>query len=129
MKRLNIIADLIYWTHSIIVLGWFALFFVPTGIWNVKIAFHFIVTAIIIGHQLLWGAILGYRTGKFHLVCILTTAMHMARGENFDTDRNYTHKWGPEFCEKIGIPISSSIATSISLIGLIVVSAQYFLLL
>lgn len=128
MSRSKIISETIFWGHSAIVIGWVAVFFVPTSLWQNKAMFHFIVTMAILAHQILWGFILRPRTGKLGLVCILTTAMHVAKGETIYTELNYTHRWADELCDRFGIRLSSAMADSIAVGGLAAVSIQYFLL-
>lgn len=128
MSKSNIIAEIIFWFHFAIVFGWFTLFLIPVEIWRNKIIFHFILTVVILVQQLLWGLVLSYRTDKFGLVCVLTTAMHVARGERIDTELNYSRRWCTEFSNRFNLIISSSTADVISLTGFLIVSAQYFIL-
>ncbi len=128
MKRRNIIGEAIFWAHFAIVTGWVALFFIPSDLWRDKVSFHFIATTVILAHQAVWGFLLRFRTGRFGLVCILTTLMHMARGEKVDTKMNYDRKWSVELCDRFGVNIPSTVANGLAIAGLAVISVQYFML-
>ncbi len=128
MKIREVIGEAIFWTHFAIVAGWVALFFIPSDIWREKVSVHFIATTVILAHQAVWGFLLSFRTGRFGLVCILTTLMHMARGERIDTKMNYDRKWSVELCDRFGINISSAMANGVAIAGLAVISVQYFIL-
>jgi hypothetical protein len=110
------------------VAGWATLFLVPSRAWDEKVKFHFMITLIVVIHQVLWGFILSLYTKRFDLVCILTTLTHMARGEKFTTDLNYVYKWSTEFCSRIGLELSPRLAGTIVLSGLMIVSVQFLII-
>ncbi|MGB3988729.1 MAG: hypothetical protein WBK67_03520 [Minisyncoccales bacterium] len=127
-KSRTLLSELFFWIHFIMVAGWATLFLVPSRAWDEKVKFHFMITLIVVIHQVLWGFILSLYTKRFDLVCILTTLTHMARGEKFTTDLNYVYKWSTEFCSRIGLELSPRLAGTIVLSGLMIVSVQFLII-
>ncbi|MCH7605082.1 hypothetical protein IID24_03800 [Patescibacteria group bacterium] len=121
----NFIADIIFWLHAVVLLFWWGLFFVPTGMWASKISFHFFFTVGIVGHQFLWGAMTMPWTKKYQMTCILTTIMQWVRGEKLSDERNYRHVWTKEFFRRAGWGLPERGATIVTAIISTIVTIQY----
>ena len=119
-------ADFVYWSHVALVLFWWGLFLVPRSAWDDKITFHFYLTAGIVGHQFLWGALIVPWTKKYRMVCALTTLMQWLRGQSVADPQNYGHSFTKEFFRKNGITVSHRTVTAITFTVLVLVSVQYF---
>lgn len=119
-------AEVIFWTHVLIVGFWYALFLVPTSIWAEKITFHFYFTLGIVGHQFLWGAVIMPWTKKYRMVCALTTPMQILRGQSISDPKNYDHSFTAEFLKRRGISVPHKASTILTFIVLTVVTIQFF---
>lgn len=127
MKR-KILANIIFWLHGSIIIFWIALFFIPKGLWPGKIKFHFLLSLLIFGHQLLWGLLILPWTKKYRMVCCLTTIMQLLRGQNISDPKNYDHSFTVEFLNKImGINVTHKFSTILTLTILFLTTIQYFL--
>jgi hypothetical protein len=120
-------ADITFWTHASIGSFWYGLFLVPTSWWPDKVSFHFGLSLLIVLHQFVWGALITPWTGKYRMVCFLTTITQLLKGEKISDPENYKHSFSREFFKRGGITISNRQATILTLATLSVVSIQYFL--
>ena len=121
------LGDIVFWFHIVFVLFWYALFFVPVNVWPDKILFHFYLTLGVVIHQIVWGLIIMPWTGRYRMVCMLTTIAQLLRGEDIANPNNYDHSSTREFLAKFGITkVPHRISTIIAFIVLILVSIQYF---
>lgn len=123
-----LLGEIIFWVHAVIVAGWLGLFFVPQGLWEGKASFHFFLTLLILGHQVVWGAILWLWSKKFDFVCILTSMAQWVRGEEIAAEASYREKWTKEFFGRFGISISWSTMVALRIAGAVLLIAQYLLL-
>lgn len=98
---------------------------VPEHWWPNKIAFHFYLSFAIVLHQFFWGVTIMPWTGKFRMVCILTTLMQFLRGENIADPKNYDHSFLKELFGKAGFNFTHRMAVGMALIVLTLVSWQY----
>lgn len=126
MKTKLFLANLLFWIHFITVTIWFGLFLVPSSVWHDKIIFHFYLTILIVGHQLLWGLILMPWTHKFRMVCVLTTPMQLLRGQKISDPKNYDQTWLKEVIGKQGVKIPHTFSTIITFSAVILVTLQFF---
>ena len=121
-------ADLIFYLHVVIVAFWYILFFIPNSIWLDKTEFHFQMSLLIVGHQLVWGALILPWTKNYRLVCVLTTLMQILRGQSVSDKKNYEHSFSKEFLRKININLSHRRIAIITFTTFTVVTIQRFLL-
>jgi hypothetical protein len=128
MKAKLLLANFLYWIHVAIVLSWVGLFFVPISVWHDRIAFHFYLTLLIVGHQFIWGSIIMPWTKKFRMVCVLTTFMQLLRGQSISDPENYEHSWFKEFAGKQGIKIPHAASTLLAFSILALTTYQFFFL-
>lgn len=126
MKMRLFFADIIFVIHLLIGAAWWGLFLVPPSVWPEKIAFHFFLTLLIVGHQFVWGLLIMPWTHRFRTVCILTTPMQLLRGQKISDPKNYNHSWLKELAGKNGIRITHETTTIINFTILVLVSLQYF---
>lgn len=123
----NFFAKIIFLVHVVIVLVWWGLFFVPASHWPEKIIFHFYLTMIIVTHQIIWGFLILPWTGKYRIVCILTTLTQLLRGQSISDDRNYDHSFTRELLGKVRIKkLPHRFSAMMAFVILIIVSIQYF---
>jgi len=122
----DILAEFIFWLHFVIVLFWFGLFLVPSGLWAAKIPFHFFITVVIAGHQFIWGAVILPWAKRYRMVCILTTLTHILRGQKISDPKNYTHSFTVGFIKRFGLNVSNRVSTLFTCAALIWISLQYF---
>lgn len=122
------IINTLFWLHFLIVFIWIGLLFVPLSLWPDKILFHFYLTVVIVGHQVVWGAIIYPFTKELRMVCILTTFMQLARGEKISSRSNYQHSFIAGFLRKAGIKDANRMASILTLVLAAIVLTQYFLL-
>lgn len=128
MKTKLFLADILFWTHVVIVAFWFGLFLVPSSVWHDKITFHFYLTVVIVVHQYLWGLAIMPWTHKFRMVCILTTPMQLLRDQKISDPKNYNHSFFKELVGKGGIKIPHSISTIFTFAILALVTYQFLFL-
>lgn len=121
----NFLANLVFFLHIPVVLFWWGLFLVPVQWWPNRIPFHFYLTLGIIFHQIVWGIMIMPWTGKFRMVCILTTLMQVLRGKNIADPNNYSHSFLVEFFGKIGLKFTHRMATLATWIVLFSIFLQY----
>jgi len=125
MKDLS--AKIIFLIHSVIVILWIGLFFVPIRLWADRITFHFYLTLLIVANQFLWGFLIMPWTKKYRMVCFLTTINQLLRGKSISDEENYKHSFSKEFFGNIGITISHRFATIFTFTISTIVTIQYFL--
>lgn len=121
----DFLAKIIFLTHSVIVVFWVGLFFVPARLWPDKITFHFYLTLAIVANQFLWGFLIIPWTKKYKMVCFLTTMNQLLRGRSVSDEENYRHSFLQEFFGKAGITVSHRFATVFTFSILIIVTIQY----
>jgi hypothetical protein len=126
MRGKLLLADFLFWTHVAIVIFWAGLFLIPVSVWNDRITFQFYLTAIIVGHQITWGAMIIPWTHKFRMVCILTTLVQLLRNEKISDPKNYNHSFFQELAGKRGIPVPHWASTLITFTILTLISFQFF---
>lgn len=122
----NLLAKIIFLIHSLIIIFWVGLFFIPVRLWDDKIIFHFHLTLLIVANQFLWGLFLMPWTKEYKMVCFLTTINQILRGESVSDEKNYKHSFLKEFLGNIGITVSHRFATIFTFSILIIVTIQYF---
>lgn len=120
------LAETIFWLHFVIGAIWYGLFLVKTSWWPTKVDFHFYLTILIVGHQVIWGAVIFPWTKKYRLVCVLTTIMQLLRGKEVKDPKNYEHAFTQELFSRTGVTISHRIMTVLTFTILTAVSIQYF---
>ena len=128
MRTRLFLANILFWTHALIVVFWIGLFLVPTSIWPDRFTFQFYLTLVIVGHQFIWGAMIMPWTHKFRMVCILTTPTQLLRGLKISDPKNYDHSWLNELVGKKGVGVSHAISTLITLSVLSLATFQYLFL-
>ena len=124
----NFFAKLFFLIHSVIVVFWCGLLFVPIDWWPNKITFHFYLTLFIVLHQLLWGFLIFPWTKKYRMVCPLTTITQLLRGEEISEEQNYNHSFAKEFFGNAGINIPHRFATTFTFVILIITAIQHYFL-
>ncbi|MBI3089010.1 MAG: hypothetical protein HYY99_02015, partial [Candidatus Colwellbacteria bacterium] len=115
------VVNTLFTLHFLIVVVWIGLFFVPLNWWPDKILFHFYLTIIIIGHQIIWGLLIYPLTKELRMVCILTTFMQLLRGERIASRSNYQHAFIAEVLQRAGIKDANRPATVLNVVLSIVV--------
>lgn len=121
----NHIANLIFGMHFFIVALWCGLLLVPTSWWPERISFHFYFSLLIVVHQFIWGFLITPWTGKYRMVCILTTINQFLKGQKISDPENYDYSFAQNFLERTGITISHRRITIFTFIILTIVSIQY----
>jgi hypothetical protein len=120
------LAKIIFLFHSVVVVFWIGLFFIPTSFWPNKITFHFYLTLVIVANQFLWGLLIMPWTKKYRMVCFLTTIHQLLRGKSISDEENYKHSFTKEFLGKAGITVSHRFATILTFTISTIVTVQYF---
>ena len=118
--------EFIYSLHLLTGLFWLVLFFLPTAWWSGKISFQFFLTIMILTHQFFWGALLRHWTGKFRMVCFLTTVTQLLRGIPISDPQNYNHSFTRELFRKVGVPLPQRVIIILTLTIFTVATVQYF---
>lgn len=121
----NFLAEIIFWIHAFFVALWYGLFLMPLSWWPEKIIFHFNFSLFIVFHQFLWGALIMPWTGKYRMVCLLTTITQFLKGQKISDSENYNHSFSREFLKKKGIEISHQKVTLLTFATFAVVTMQY----
>ncbi len=119
-------AEIIFWLHLVILIVWFALFFVPTSIWPGRIVFHFWYVALFVLSELITGAIFMKGMHKFRIVCPLTALMQYLRGYKINDPLNYDHSFVREFAERLNIKIPYGVVGFFIFLSLAIIIFQYF---
>lgn len=126
MRIKQVLAELVFWLHFIMVAVWFGLFAVPTSLWAGKVIFHFWFITTFIALQFLWGLALMPLTKKYHMVCPLTTAMQLLRGYPVADARNNNHSFIKEFFGRLGMKVPKKAVTASTFASLAAVAIRYF---
>jgi len=121
----NLLAKAIFLIHSLVVIFWIGLLFVPNNIWPDKINFHFYLTLFIVINQFLWGLIILPWTKDYKMVCFLTTINQLLRGKSISDEENYKHSFLKELFGKAGITVSHRFSTILTFTILTIVTIQY----
>ena len=119
-------AKITLYTHFLIGTFWYSLFFIPTTWWPDRIYFHFCLSLVIVFHQFIWGMIITPWTGKYRMVCILTTLTQCLRKQKISDPNNYNHSFMKELLNKRGIRISHRMVTFLTFAVLTITTIQYF---
>ena len=128
MKKRRFLIEFIYWSHLIIIILWFGLFFIPSCLWLGKIAFHFWFIMIVTGIQFLWGLFMMPHTKRISIICPLTTVMQKLRGFPVKSMENLGHSYIVEILKRFNIKLSHKVIDIILLITIVIVSIQYITL-
>ena len=123
----TLLGKTLFFFHAVFVAFWYGLFFVPESIFPNRVSFQFYLTLAVIFHQFVWGFLIMPWTGKYRMVCILTTINQIIRGQKVSDPKNYDHSFPQEVFRSFGVYISHRTTTFITLFTLIVVSIEYFL--
>lgn len=123
----SFLIGIVFWLHVSVGVIWYGLFLVPVSLWPEKISFHFFFTLLIIGHQLVWGALIMPWTKQYRMVCILTTIMQWLRGKNIADPENYDHSFTVELLrKKTHLNVPHWVSTALNILILAAVSIQFF---
>jgi len=115
--------SILFFSHLIIVILWFGLFFVPTDFWPWRISFHFRYILTLLVLQLLWSLVI-YK--KFNLICALTTRMQCMRGYGIYDKKNYGHSFIAELLQRLRIRLNFQIINILLLLTFILAALKYF---
>jgi hypothetical protein len=113
--------------HTLFIVFWWGLFFVPRHWWPGKIAFHFYLTIFVVMQQLVWGFVIMPWTKKYRMVCFLTTLTQILRGQNISDSDNYNHSFMRELFGRFGFNLPHRAAGIITFAILFVITLEYFL--
>ena len=125
----KILTETLFWTHLVIFIVWFALFFIPTSIWTERVVFHFWLIVLSVFSQLVMGLILIQYMHKYRIVCPLTSAMQILRGYKLNDPRNYNHSFVRELAARLKIHIPYGMVGFFIFLSLGVIIYQYILYL
>ena len=130
MKKLNhFIAELLYYIHIPIMLGFVVPFFFPSSVWPERIEFHFYYNVGIFIFFYIWGAYWTLRRrDRVYLVCFLTTIMQKIRGHKLDDPKNYMHSFISEWFHRMGIKNFSKNNVTKMLTGFTLLAIFFFVL-
>lgn len=121
----KLFAELIFWSHVLIILFWWGLFLISVNWWPDKISFHFHLSLLIIIQQFLWGFVIMPWTKEYRMVCIFTTITQILRGQDISNKNNYNHSFLQELFGKTGITIPHKTSSIITFAIMIIVTIQY----
>jgi len=122
----NLFSRVIFLFHATFVAFWCGLFLIPESLFPNKVAFHFYLTMVVVLHQFCWGFLIMPWTGKYRMVCILTTLTQLLRGQKVSDPNNYDHHFTQEAFLKIGINIPHKASALITFFILFLVTIRYF---
>jgi len=121
------IGETVFFFHVTFVIFWCALFLIPESIFPDRVSFHFYLSLLVMLHQIFWGLIILPWTGRYRMVCILTTITQLLRKESVSDPKNYEHSFNREFLNKFGIKISNRASSYLTFAIFTLSAIQYFL--
>jgi hypothetical protein len=122
----KLLSKTLFFFHVVFVAFWYGLFFVPESVFPGRVSFHFYLTLVVVFHQFIWGFLLLPWTGRYRMVCILTTINQLIRGDKMSDSKNYDHSFTQEFFKGFGVRIPHRATTFITLLVLFAASLNYF---
>lgn len=121
----DLFCKLIFWLHSLFIIFWCGLFFVPISWWPGKISFHFFLSLGVVLQQFSWGFLIMPWTKKYRMVCFLTTFTQLLRGQKISDPKNYEHSFVKESLNIVGLKVSHRFATILTFTILVVTTIRY----
>jgi hypothetical protein len=117
----------VFFLHLIFGIYWYSLFLVPETVFPGRPAFHFYLSLLVILHQFLWGFLIYPWTGKYRMVCILTTITQLLRGQSLSDPQNYEHAFKNDLLKVVGVVISNRTSTILNFLILFLSGIIYLL--
>ncbi|HLC58789.1 MAG TPA: hypothetical protein VJI68_02920 [Candidatus Nanoarchaeia archaeon] len=128
MKTKKTLVNILFFIHTIIVLGIYGMFLIPSSIWPGVIEFHFFYILVIFLLYFIWGAIWTFKLrDRIYAICFLSTLMQYFRGYSFFDPKNYNYSFTAEFFSKLSIKLNEKKVTFWMFVLLLVAAILFVL--
>ncbi len=118
---------ILWWSHLLVVLGLYALFFIPTLIVPLIATVHLYYMLWIALTQAFWGIMMRKFRGNVALVCPMTTLMQHLRGYPPSDFRNHSHSFVVEVMEHFDIKWKFSTINYMMLVTIVLVVVRFII--
>ncbi len=125
MQQDSLFIKMLWWSHLLVVLGLYVLFFIPKSIVPLIATIHLYYMLWVALSQGFWGIIMMKFRGNFALVCPMTTLMQHLRGYPPTDARNHSHSYVVEVMEHFDVKWKFSTINYMMLVTMVLVIVRF----